>query len=106
MWKADGRFVSLFVHCAGAETPGRWILFHHEQTRNFGRTAEAHRPDRQEIRQKLNEIDDAKWMDGDEPLTDDEKSLLEVRLATYEKEPDAGSSWEEVEAHIRGRIRG
>ena len=47
--------------------------------------------DRLEIRQKLNEIDGDEWLDGDEPLTDDEKALLEARLAAYESEPDAGS---------------
>lgn len=62
--------------------------------------------DRQEIRQKLNEIDGDEWLDGNDPLTDDEKALLEVRLAAYEREPDRGSSWEEVEARIQSRIRG
>lgn len=61
--------------------------------------------DRQEIRRKLNEIDGAEWLDGDDPLTDDEKALLDVRLAAYEREPDAGSSWEEVEARIHRRIK-
>jgi putative addiction module component (TIGR02574 family) len=62
--------------------------------------------DRREIRQKLNEIDGADWLDGDDPLTDDEKALLEVRLAAYDRQPDAGSSWEEVEARIQSRIKG
>jgi putative addiction module component (TIGR02574 family) len=62
--------------------------------------------DRQEIRQKLNEIDGDEWLDGDDPLTDGEKALLEVRLAAYEREPDRGSSWEEVEARIQSRIKG
>jgi putative addiction module component (TIGR02574 family) len=61
--------------------------------------------DRQEIRKKLNEIDGDEWLDGDDPLTDDEKALLELRLAAYEKEPDEGSSWEEVEARILSRIK-
>lgn len=62
--------------------------------------------DRQEIREKLNEIDGVEWLDGDDPLTDDEKTLLEVRLAAYQRDPDAGSSWEEVEARIQSRING
>ena len=44
------------------------------------------------------------WLD--DPLTDDEKALLEVRLAAYDRQPDAGSSWEEVEARIQSRIKG
>lgn len=62
--------------------------------------------DRLEIRQKLNEIDGDQWLDAEDPLTDEEKDLLEVRLEAYEREPDAGSSWEEVEAHIQSRING
>jgi hypothetical protein len=41
------------------------------------------------------------WLDTKEPLTDTEKALLDARLAAYEKDPDAGSSWAEVEARIR-----
>lgn len=62
--------------------------------------------DRLEIRRKLNEIDGDEWLDGDEPLTDAEKALLEVRLAAYERESDAGSSWEEVETRIQSRLQG
>lgn len=62
--------------------------------------------DRKEIRQRLNEIDGDEWLDGDDPLTDDEKALLEVRLDAYEREPDAGSSWDEVEARIQSRLKG
>ena len=60
--------------------------------------------DRLEIRQKLNEIDGDEWLDSSDPLTDTEKSVLEVRLASYEREPDAGSSWEEVEARLKARL--
>jgi putative addiction module component (TIGR02574 family) len=60
--------------------------------------------ERQEIRQKLAELDGDGWLDADEPLTDAEKSLLDARLAAYEKDPDAGSSWAEVEARIQARL--
>ena len=62
--------------------------------------------DRQEIREKLDELDAAagiEWLDNCD-LTDDEKRLLEQRLAAIEKNPDAGSSWEEVEARIRTKL--
>ena len=49
---------------------------------------------------------DDQWLDPDDPLTDSEKALLEARLAAYEKDPDAGSSWAEVEARIRARLKG
>ena len=61
--------------------------------------------ERKEIRLKLAELDDDQWLD-DDPLTDSEKALLEARLAAYEKDPDAGSSWAEVEARIRARLKG
>lgn len=62
--------------------------------------------EREEIYLKLAELDDNRWLDTDDPLTDEEKALLEKRLAAYEKDPDAGSSWEEVEARIRVRLKG
>ena len=60
--------------------------------------------ERHEIRLKLAELDDEGWLDNDDPLTDAEKALLEARLAAYEKDPDAGSSWDEVESRIRARL--
>jgi hypothetical protein len=44
------------------------------------------------------------WLDTDELIAAD-KALLNARLAAYEKDPDAGSSWEEVEARIRDRLK-
>jgi len=60
--------------------------------------------DRYEIRLRLAELDGDGWLDDDDPLTDDEKSLLAARLAAYEKDPDAGRSWEEVESRVRARL--
>jgi hypothetical protein len=61
--------------------------------------------ERQEVRLKLARLDGEDWLDAGEPLTDAEKALLDARLATYEKDPDAGNSWEEVEARIRARLK-
>lgn len=60
--------------------------------------------ERHEIRLKLAELDGDDWIDDDDQLTADEKALLDRRLAAYEKDPDAGSSWEEVENRIRARL--
>jgi len=60
--------------------------------------------ERQEIRLRLAEIDSDDWLDNEEPLTVREKALLEARLASYAKDPDAGSTWEEVERRIRARL--
>ncbi|MGD0091800.1 MAG: addiction module protein [Planctomycetota bacterium] len=61
--------------------------------------------DRAAIRDKLDELDGNGWLDDDEPLTGEQKALLDARLEAYEKNPDAGSSWKEVEARIRARLK-
>ena len=40
---------------------------------------------------------------GEVPLTEPQQLDLERRLAAYEADPKAGSSWEEVKARLRGR---
>ncbi len=63
--------------------------------------------ERQEVRTKLNELDgvaDEAWIaDGD--LTAEEKAMLDARLTEYEKNPNEGSSWEEVEARLRRQLK-
>jgi putative addiction module component (TIGR02574 family) len=60
--------------------------------------------ERQEIRLRLAELDSEDWLDDEEPLTVQERALLDARLAAYAKDPDAGSTWEEVEGRIRARL--
>ncbi len=60
--------------------------------------------ERQEIRMRLTELDREDWMDCEDALTDHEKALLDERLIAYSKDPDAGSTWEEVESRIRVRL--
>jgi len=62
------------------------------------------REERKEVLLRLAELDGSLWLDDDDPLTDAEKALLDARLAAYERDPDAGSSWAEVEARIRARL--
>jgi hypothetical protein len=38
------------------------------------------------------------WLDDEDALTVHEKTLLAARLATYAKDPDAGSTWEKLRA--------
>ena len=61
--------------------------------------------ERQEIRLRLAELDNEDWLDDEDPLTIQEKALLDARLAAYARDPDAGSTWEEVEGRIQGRLR-
>lgn len=60
--------------------------------------------ERQEIRLRLAELDSEDWLNDEDQLTLQEKALLEARLAAYAKDPDAGSTWEEVEGRIRARL--
>jgi hypothetical protein len=61
--------------------------------------------ERQEIRFRLAEPDSDEWLEGEDQLTVCEKALLETRLAAYTRNPDAGSTWEEVEGQIRASIK-
>lgn len=57
-----------------------------------------------EIQWKLDELAGECWLDGGE-LTSADKAALDEALAEYQKDPDAGSTWPEVEARIRARLR-
>jgi putative addiction module component (TIGR02574 family) len=43
--------------------------------------------------------------DEDIPVTPEEQALLDERLADFERNPDAQSSWEEVKARLEQRRR-
>jgi len=57
-----------------------------------------------EVQAKLDELADEVWCDGGE-LTDADKTALDAALADYQKNPDAGSSWDEVKARIQAKLR-
>jgi hypothetical protein len=56
-----------------------------------------------EVRTKLDEIVGQVWQDDGE-LTEADKQTLDLTLAEYEKSPDAGVSWDEVEARILKKL--
>ena len=60
--------------------------------------------ERYEIRLKLAELDGDDWLDDDDPLTDEEKALLESRIEAHEKNPEAAIPWDEVKARINRRL--
>jgi putative addiction module component (TIGR02574 family) len=43
---------------------------------------------------------------GDLALTDSQRAELDLRLAEYERDPDAGESWAVVRARIQKRLAG
>ncbi len=57
-----------------------------------------------EVQAKLDELAGEHWLDSGE-LTDADKVALDAALADYGKNPDAGSSWAEVEARVRAKLR-
>jgi putative addiction module component (TIGR02574 family) len=61
--------------------------------------------ERQELRRQLARLDGDGWIDADDPLTDAEKALLDARLEAYAIDPDAGSTWGEVEARLKARLK-
>jgi putative addiction module component (TIGR02574 family) len=52
---------------------------------------------------KLDELVGETWCDEGN-LTDADKSALDARLAEYKKNPNAGSTWEEVMARIEAKL--
>ena len=82
----------------------RYLSYVHEQNSDPRRTPNSQRQSAQEIRLRLAELDSDDWLDNEEPLTIHEKALLEARLAAYAKDPDTGSTWEEVEGRIRAGL--
>ena len=60
--------------------------------------------EREEIRQRLAEIDGERWLDGDDPLTEEEKALIEARLESHERHPETAIPWKEFKARLSRRL--
>ncbi len=60
--------------------------------------------ERHEIRLKLAELDGDGWLDDDEPLTDEQKTLINSRVEAHEKDPETAIPWEEVKARLNRRL--
>ena len=56
--------------------------------------------ERREIFERICEMEEVALLNGSEPSAE-EKTLLDRELEEYRANPEAGSSWEEVEARIR-----
>ena len=59
--------------------------------------------DRREIFDRICEIEERDLITGG--ATDEEKALLDRELEEYRQNPEAGSSWNEIEARIRKSSR-
>jgi putative addiction module component (TIGR02574 family) len=60
--------------------------------------------ERKEIRLKLAELDPDEWLDEDDPLTDEEKKLIDARLGEHEANPESAISLEEFNARIQKKF--
>ena len=56
--------------------------------------------ERREIFERICELEDQDLLNGDQPAPE-EKALLDRELEEYRKNPEAGSTWPEVEARLR-----
>ena len=60
--------------------------------------------ERFEIRLKLAELDGDNWLDDDDPLTDEQKALLETRLRDMELYPETSIPWTEAKRRLQERF--
>ena len=60
--------------------------------------------ERYEIRMKLAEIDGGGWLDDDDPLTEEEKRLVDARLREHEENPQSAISFEEFRARLDSKL--
>ena len=60
--------------------------------------------ERFEIRLKLAEIDGDAWLDDDDPLTDEQKALLEARLVDMALHPNKSIPWGEAKRRLEERF--
>jgi putative addiction module component (TIGR02574 family) len=60
--------------------------------------------ERDEIRLKLAEIDGDRWLDDDDPLTDEEKALIEARISAHERNPETAIPWKEFKERLNRRL--
>jgi putative addiction module component (TIGR02574 family) len=59
--------------------------------------------ERQRLAEKLFEIE-GDWIDCDDPISPEEKHLLESRLASHDRDPASAVPWEEVKARLQARF--
>jgi hypothetical protein len=59
--------------------------------------------ERDEIRRKLDDVVSHRWLDGDDPLSDGEKAILEQRIRVMEEHPEKSIPWVEAEARLKAR---
>jgi putative addiction module component (TIGR02574 family) len=54
-----------------------------------------------EIHDRILQLEEEELLSGRAKPSEEEKALLDRELEDYSRNPDAGSSWEEVESRLR-----
>jgi hypothetical protein len=54
-----------------------------------------------EVHDRIWQLEEEELLSGRAKPSDDEKALLDAELQDYARNPDAGSSWREVEARLK-----
>jgi putative addiction module component (TIGR02574 family) len=60
--------------------------------------------ERAEIRARLEELGGGVWLDADDPLSDEQKALLEARLDDLEKHPEKSIPWAKAKEQLKNRF--
>jgi putative addiction module component (TIGR02574 family) len=58
---------------------------------------------RQQVVEKVFELE-GDWLDLDDPLSPEEKHLVESRLAGHDRNPASAVPWQEVKARLQARF--
>lgn len=59
--------------------------------------------ERYEIRVKLAELDGDAWDDADDPLSPEQKALIEDRIEAHNRDPGAAIPWEDYKPRLDQR---
>jgi len=60
--------------------------------------------ERREIHLRLTELDDDLWLDQDDPLSDQDKALIQARIDAHERNPETAVSWDDFKNRLTRRI--
>lgn len=60
--------------------------------------------ERYEILVKLTELDTDLWLDYDDPLTEEDKALIEARIEAHERNPETAVPWDDFKARVSRRL--
>jgi len=62
--------------------------------------------ERREIHLRLTELDNDLWLDKDDPLSDEDKTLIQARIDAHERTPETAVPWDDFKTRLNRRISG